>query len=180
MPKFVTLTGHRDVDEVSASLAIRQQLEWLKGQWGNHLYARWGGAAGADTIFAEVCISLGIQMDLYLPDPYYEKRSIKQPWKPRYKYAKEYSVNVYFAAEDNNWKNNFKRNEFMIAGCSFVLAAYYHDDIEKYTPNFRPRKGGTAHGIQTALKMGYKLGETLIHLPVNKAQLPLPPVDDNF
>jgi hypothetical protein len=163
---IITLTGHRDIED-ELLLASRLVDELKPHLHREDLFARWGGAPGSDIIFAEVCLTLDIPIELYLPDPFYEKRYIRGTvWEDRFNQLAADAIGIDYAAQTNDWRNNFTRNTRMLTGADLVFAAYKYDDIDKFTKSYRPRKGGTSHGIQTALKLGFELGSTLIHIPV--------------
>lgn len=65
----VGVTGHRDLAgaEDGIASALRADLEARQGTHGDHLIALSAIAAGADSLFAEAAISLGIPLEVVLP-----------------------------------------------------------------------------------------------------------------
>lgn len=162
---IITLTGHRNVDEETFIRTLGFDLvPTLTHNPG--LEARWGGAPGADTLFAEMCHRLEIPLHLYLPDPGYVDRSLKGHWRQRHEDMAVVSESVHYSSMNPDWRNNFTRNVDMMTDAWRVYVAYKYDDIDKYTARFRPRKGGTSHGIMTALRLGFEFDKNLVYLPI--------------
>lgn len=65
----IGVTGHRDLEaaEQQVSAAIRADLEEQQRRHGGRLVALSAIAKGADSLFAETAISLGIQLNVVLP-----------------------------------------------------------------------------------------------------------------
>lgn len=69
------MTGHRDLGDAEDGVAsaLRVDLEARQRTHGDHLVALSAIAAGADSLFAEAAISLGIPLDVVLPFEGYDE-----------------------------------------------------------------------------------------------------------
>ena len=161
---ILTCTGHRDADETKLRPALEEALTIQLHNKG-FCTARVGMAEGADIIFGEICLDFNIPFDAYIPDPGYYSHYIKGAWQTRFTKLLSSAVDVRYSSSNHDWRNNFQRNLDMIRDADTVFAAYRYPDIHRFTKQYRPRKGGTAHGIQVALQTGHMLGDSLIVIP---------------
>lgn len=163
-PFVITLTGHRDASEPVLRPVLRNKLIELKSLHPR-LSGRCGMAAGADIIFGELLVELGISFDAFIPDHGYFDRYVPLAWKQRHNDLLAKASTVIYCAQQHDWKNNFLRNDMMISGVDLIYAAYRYDDIDQFRATYRPRKGGTAACIMSALRQGFVIGQNLIQLP---------------
>lgn len=138
---IVAFTGHRTVDESVASVNITAMLCAFKPD-----RVIVGGAAGADTLAAEVCWLLKIPYEMALPHEEYAKHY--GLWSSdRWQATFSRSAFVTYVVEDKPWhfSANFKRNEYMVDHCN-VLGS-----ISTFDPHGEiPAKGGTAQCVRYA------------------------------
>lgn len=140
----VSFTGHRTVDE---ELATASLIDILKER--RPPFAICGGAAGADTLAAEVCWKLWIPYSMALPHREYS-RVYGLDKDPRWLKTVQRAYEVLFVVEGKPWHfgHNFKRNEWMVDHCELLTSISVFDPMGDI-----PTKGGTAHCVRYARKV---------------------------
>ena len=143
---IVSFTGHREVDEPVAKRSIGEVLDRLEPEW-----AIVGGAAGADTLAAEVCWHLKIPYEMALPHKdypaHYKLEESKRWWRTFLR--AERVIHVMDGEKPFHFSANFKRNEYMVDESDVLVS------ISTFDPHGEiPAKGGTAHCVRYARKVG--------------------------
>ncbi len=147
----VSFTGHTQIGEHEPAIRrlIRTELVRIDPSG-----AKVGGAAGVDTIAAEVCAEMEIPFELCLPDRGYKSYWIlgrgwtgteieRALWSARFDAVVDLAETVtYVNANYPRKGNNFRRNTYMVQHSDLTIALRWH------------ASPGTDHCIAVAHKLG--------------------------
>lgn len=145
---IVAFTGHREIDEQVARSTVGEVLDRVRPDW-----AIVGGAAGADTLAAEMCWHLHIPYDMALPHRNYAEH-YKLNKSARWIATVQRAEKVIYVVEDKPWhfSANFKRNEYMVDNSHVLIS------VSTFDPHGEiPDKGGTAQCVRYARKVERKI-----------------------
>lgn len=151
----IMATGHR---EVRFEKAVSAACEKVLSRYAPDVCAVAGGAAGADTLWADAAVAVGAELTVILPNRWYiHMYEVASP---------PASAQVRFAVDrpdvpdwkarwhpERWWQDNFARNDALIASSELAVVISSHHPAELAAM----AKGGTVHAVKRLAAAGRDL-----------------------